>query len=192
MQTTTGAIRKHITHVIFDMDGLLLDTERVYTEATQIILDRFGKKFDWDLKMKMMGRRAIDAGNLLVDTLQIPMTAEEYLAEREVLQNQRFPFSQAMPGAIRLIQHLHKHNVPMAVATSSYKEAFELKTQNHKEWFGLFKEIVKGCDPHLKRGKPAPDIFLLAAERIGATPENCLVFEDATGGKSITNHQRPL
>jgi len=54
---------------------MIVDTERVYTEATQIILDRFGKKFDWDLKMKMMGRRAIDAGNLLVDTLQIPMTA---------------------------------------------------------------------------------------------------------------------
>lgn len=60
------AVRDKITHVIFDMDGTLLDTEPVYTIATQEILAKYGKKFEWSLKSKMMGQRAIDAARILV------------------------------------------------------------------------------------------------------------------------------
>jgi pseudouridine-5'-monophosphatase len=70
---------------LFDCDGLLLDTERVYGEATQQILNRFGKKFEWSMKSQMMGLRGPEAAQLLVDQLKIPMTAQEYLDEREIL-----------------------------------------------------------------------------------------------------------
>lgn len=74
--------QKVVKYIIFDMDGLLLDTERVYTQVTQQIVSRFGKEYTWELKAKLMGTKEMDAAILLVDTLQIPMTPEQYLVER--------------------------------------------------------------------------------------------------------------
>lgn len=55
---------KHITHVVFDMDGLLLDTEIFYTQAQQKVLDQFGKQFTWDLKAKQMGKKALESAQV--------------------------------------------------------------------------------------------------------------------------------
>jgi pseudouridine-5'-monophosphatase len=93
-----------------------------------------------------------------------------------------FPAAQAMPGARRLTMHLASHGVPQAVASSSHRRDFELKITQHREWFACFQCVVLGDDPEVKRGKPAPDIFLTAAARIGAVPSKCLVIEDAPSG----------
>eukprot|EP00937_MAST-01D_sp_MAST-1D-sp2_P006514 g6514.t1 len=155
-----------VTGVLFDMDGLLLDTERVYTEVTQSIVQRFGKEFTWDLKARMMGRKAAEAAQILVDELHIPLTAEAYLQEREEQQDRLFPSCELLPGVERLVRHLKAHKYPIAVATSSHRSAFELKTSRHKELFSLFDVIVTGDDTELRAGKPAPDIFLLALQRL--------------------------
>ena len=93
-----------------------------------------------------------------------------------------FPKAQPMPGARRLTGHLARHGVPQAVASSSHRRDFELKITQHREWFACFQCVVLGDDPEVKRGKPAPDIFLAAAARIGAVPSECLVIEDAPSG----------
>ena len=75
----------NITHILFDMDGLLLDTERLYTIAQQKILDRFGIQFTWEVKSKMMGRKALDAVNVMLDIYNIrdKISAEEFIAKIE-------------------------------------------------------------------------------------------------------------
>jgi pseudouridine-5'-monophosphatase len=70
----------------------------------------------------------------------------------------------------------------MAVATSTHGRLFELKTGHLREWFSRFEAVVVGDDPRLKHGKPAPDIFLLAASDLKAEPRDCLVFEDSPAG----------
>ena len=102
-----------------------------------------------------------------------------------------------MPGVERLIRHLHRpfgsfwhaagrgsprHGVPMAVATSSHRRHFELKTSLHRELFHLMHHIV--CGDQVSRSKPAPEIFLTAKERFAAVPkvDQVLVFEDAPSG----------
>ncbi len=164
------------------MDGVLLDTERFYTEVTQAIVGRWGKVFDWSIKGNMIGRPARDSARYLVETLNLPITPDEYLREREAMLARLFPESEAMPGARALTAALAARGVPQALATSSGRRLFDLKTQKHGEWFRVFSAVVLGDDPRVARGKPAPDIFLLAAAELGATPATCLVIEDAPAG----------
>jgi pseudouridine-5'-monophosphatase len=89
-----------------------------------------------------------------------------------------------MPGAVELTRALAARGVPQAVATSTGRRLFDLKTQRHRAWFETFRAIVLGDDPRIARGKPAPDIFLLAARELGADPATCVVLEDAPSGVS--------
>ncbi|WCJ42341.1 glycerol-3-phosphatase 1 [Euphorbia peplus] len=185
--TTTLSVKAQISHVIFDMDGLILDTEKFYTQVQEKILARYNKKFEWSLKAKMMGMKAIEAAKVFVEATGISdsLSAEDFLVEREDMLRDMFPTSELMPGASRLIRHLHAKGVPICVATGSHKRHFELKTQRHGELFSLMHHIVMGDDPEVKKGKPSPDIFLAAAKRFEGGPVDArkiLVFEDAPSG----------
>ncbi len=171
-----------ITHVIYDNDGLLLDTEPFYTQAHEILAGRYGKVFDWGVKSRMIGLRAEDSAKVVLDALQMPLSVPEYLEARKQLLVRLFPGAEPMPGAVRLSRHLHRAGVPQAVATSSDGYYFDLKITRHRDWFRIFQCVVLGDDPEIANGKPAPDIFLLAAKRLRAKPENCLVFEDSPAG----------
>ncbi len=175
-------MRACITHVIYDVDGLLLDTEPFYTRVNVSIARRYGTNFDWSLKSRTIGLRAEDTAKILVEAMHLPMTPDEYLQMRRRMLEEMFPQAEPMPGAVRLTRHLHKHGIPQGVASSSDRRHFELKTSRHREWFSIFECFVIGADPDVKQGKPAPDIFLVTAERLGAEPSQCLVFEDAPAG----------
>ena len=170
------------THVIFDMDGVLLDTERFYTEVTQAIVGRWGKVFDWSIKGNMIGRSARDSAAYLVETLDLPISADDYLREREAALEVLMPTARPMPGAVELTRALAARGVVQAVATSSGRRLFDLKTARHREWFRVFAAVIVGDDPRLTRSKPAPDIFLLAAEDLAAPPAACVVIEDSPAG----------
>ncbi|CAK9094766.1 unnamed protein product [Durusdinium trenchii] len=173
-----------VTHVVFDMDGLLLDTESAYSVAQQAILDKWNRKFTWDLKAKMMGKKALDACQLCIDELGLSseITAQAFLEERERRLDVLFAKAALLPGVERLVRHLHKHGIPMAVATSSHRRHFDLKTSLHKELFALMNHIVTG--DQVSKSKPNPEIFTHAASLFtpAAPEQQVLVFEDAPSG----------
>ena len=173
---------KSIAHVIYDLDGLLLDTESLHERVNSEVARRYGKTFNKKVKMAIAGRPTLDSARVLVDLLQLPITAEEYLSERNKLLYPLYPTAKALPGTVELIQHLARHNITQAIASSSSRHHFEMKTVNHQQWLKVFETITLGDDPEIERGKPAPDIFLLAAKRLKANPKQCLVFEDSVAG----------
>jgi pseudouridine-5'-monophosphatase len=171
-----------ISYVIFDMDGLLLDTEPFYTEAHTILAARYGKVFDWTVKSKMIGLPAQSSARTMIDSLDLPLSVEEYLEIRAPLLEELFPKAEPLPGAVALTRRFHSMSIPQAVATSSTQHHFDLKTSRHREWFRIFELVITGDDPAIKRGKPNPDIFLQVAGMLRASPGKCLVFEDSPAG----------
>lgn len=176
---------KNVTHVIFDMDGLLIETESVYNKVVNEIASKYGKKHTTQIRMLTLGTPETDTANILIRELGLPLTIDEFLQVYNEKANKELENPSLMPGAKQFVEHLYKHKVPMAVATSSTEPSMKLKTQNHQELFSKFHHIVcGGTDPDVKHGKPAPDIFLVAASRFPDQPDpaQCIVFEDAPNG----------
>ena len=195
------------------MDGLLLDTEDLYTECVNIILERYGKpNLPWSIKAKLQGRPGPSANKIFHDWADLPITQEEYVAQNSALQKNLFPTTKPLPGVVDLLASLGRtrywdlkgqdaataaktQRVHIALATSSHAANFKIKTSHLTELFSVFptQRRVLGDDTRLKagRGKPLPDIFLLALKTINDSlgpneepikPEECLVFEDSVPG----------
>lgn len=173
---------KPITHLIYDFDGLLLNTEPIHAQVNQTIAARYGKTLDASVRTKVMGRRAQDSAQIIIEMLALPLTVQEYLEQKAAIIYDLYPLSCPMPGAMELTQHFYQAGIPQAIASSSSQRPFSAKTIHYQEWMQRFHCIVLGDDPDVKQGKPAPDIFLIAAKRLGAHPEQCLVFEDSLAG----------
>jgi pseudouridine-5'-monophosphatase len=166
--------------VIFDMDGVLLNTEPIYTLATERIAARYGSKYSWEIKRQIMGRDPRFASEVLIRDMQLPLSVDELQAQMKTQLVELMPSAPEMPGASALVEQLYQQGVPLAVATSSARWLFEIKSAGHS-WFQCFSAVVCGDELGL-RYKPAPDIFLAAAERLGQAPAQCLVFEDSLAG----------
>lgn len=178
------------------MDGLLLNTEDLYTDCTNHMLHKYGRpSLPWHIKAQLQGRPGPAAGKIFQDWAQLPIPTEQYRAEVSAMQQELFPTSKPLPGVAKLLADLSTSNVQIALATSSHRENFELKIQRQREMMNVFEEKrrILGDDPRIKigRGKPAPDIYLLALRMINETlppnttpikPAECLVFEDSVPG----------
>lgn len=167
--------------VIFDLDGTLLDTEPLYTLATDRLLAPHGHRITPQLKRRMIGRSAGDSARILIEAFSLPFGVDEYLAAREEELRALFPKAEEVSGARRYVEYLAARGLPMGIATSSYSSLTRLKLAE-RPWRKLVSVVVNGDDPRLARAKPAPDIFLLCAAELGVAPEKCLAFEDSPSG----------
>ena len=171
---------------IFDLDGTLIDTEPIYFDAAEIMINKYGngKKFDWDTKIKTLGSPELVTAKIIVDTFEVKLTPEEFLEKRNAITPEYFKKCPFIEGAKEITDKFKKElKFKTALATSSAKINFDYKTFNKKEWIKEdFDAIVLGDDERIKNGKPAPDIFILAAKEIGLKPNECIIFEDSIGG----------
>src|SRR3954447_4972641 len=145
---------------IFDLDGVLLDTEPLYTRATAQVAARFGKVYDWSVKRDCIGRGTLEAAGIIVEALGLPLTPAALVDERERLLIELVARAAAMPGAEAFSRALADRGVPLAIATSTEAPLYAIKAARHRDWLSIFGAEVCGDDPRVVRAKPAPDIFL--------------------------------
>jgi HAD superfamily hydrolase (TIGR01509 family) len=170
---------------LFDLDGLLLDTEPLHARAWRDAAWSFGTDLDPLQLLTLRGRRRLDCADQVLawirDAGHPCESREALLAVRQPIAERLLVQAPAMPGAERLVRSCHGLGVPMALATSSSRAAVELKAAPHR-WLELIATRVHGDDPKLAAGKPAPDVFLLAAARLGVDAASCWAFEDSPAG----------
>jgi pseudouridine-5'-monophosphatase len=175
-------LRRAARHVIFDLDGVLLDTEPLYTRATAAVAARFGKTYDWSIKGQCIGRGTLEAARVIVDALALPLEPAELVRQRDLILVELLASAPAIPGAQTFTRALARRGVPMAIATSTESKLYATKAAPHREWMSIFDAVVCGDDARVARSKPAPDIFLAAAHDLRAVPADCVVFEDSPFG----------
>ncbi len=170
---------------LFDLDGLLLDTEPLHARAWQQAARHFGRELSAEELMALRGRRRLDCADQVRGWIAAAggpaLSSEELLAVRQPIAEALLVQAPPMPGAPELVAHCQAVGLPMALATSSSREAVALKAAPHP-WLQGIGVRVHGDDPELERGKPAPDVFLLAARRLGVAASACWAFEDSPAG----------
>jgi len=170
---------------LFDLDGLLLDTEPLHARAWQAAAAHFGLELATGPLLALRGRRRLECAQQVIAWMReaglaAPSVAA-LLAVRQPIADALMPAARPMPGARQLVETLVQAAVPMALVTSSSRAAVALKEAPHA-WLAAITSRVHGDDPELAAGKPEPDPYLLAARRLGVAATDCWAFEDSPAG----------
>jgi HAD superfamily hydrolase (TIGR01509 family) len=172
--------RKPVKAALFDMDGLLIDSEAVYIKAMQAAARTFDREMSLDFCHSMIGIPRAECNVMIQEFYGEGFDLEEfrgvYSANVRQLMEARIPIK---PGVIELLDFLAARGLPCGVATSATRDTAE----SHLGRAGLlprFAAVTTRDD--VERAKPFPDIYIKAARRLGVAPENCIAFEDSSPG----------
>ena len=174
-------ISSNIKACIFDMDGLLIDSEPFWEKADAKFFANHDKKHSPEINKHIMGMGHKQIIQYFKDEYAFEGDNEDLIKERVALFYELFLKEiSSMDGAVDLVTKLHDKNIPLAIATSGHTamKANELLEKLHIATY--FKLFITGYD--VKNSKPAPDIYLKTAEELKVDPSHCLVFEDAPNG----------
>jgi HAD superfamily hydrolase (TIGR01509 family) len=167
--------------VIFDNDGLTLDTEHTWTRAESALYARYGTEFTLDHKREMLGTSGERSALMMERHLGQPGRGDELRVElRELVHGELDGAGvEPMPGVIALLDALRDHGVPLGLATNSGRE-FATRALRAAGIYERFAAVVSAED--VERPKPAPDVYLAAAAELGAEPADCVALEDSETG----------
>ena len=165
--------------VVFDLDGLLLDTEEIWDQARRQIADERGGRWREDAQRAMMGMSSPEWSRYMHEEVGVPDPPEQIAAEvvrrLEELYRNRLPL---IPGALDAVRRLAAHR-PLAIASSSNRPLIDLFLELTGT-AGLFRATVSSEE--VERGKPAPDVYLEAARLLEIDPTLCAAIEDSENG----------
>lgn len=169
-----------IKAVIFDMDGVMIDSEPLWEKTERILLGRREIEYSPDYRDRIVGLNQNDSGRLMIDTFELSETVEEIITERvDILTAIYEKELETVQGLLPLLKSLTDKNIPLAVASSSPMRVinFVLDMFSLNDYFTV---VVSGeCT---ENGKPHPDIYLETARLLCVEPRECLAIEDSING----------
>ena len=182
-----------IKALLFDMDGLLFDTERINEETWQLAKKHFGLVSDDKFRDRIRGGDPMNARKVLSEEFgeNFPFEEVEKYRREQFIKIVYDRGIDLKKGAIELLEYAKKNNIKCALATSTVHSKLNHYFPNVKEnVFDYFDVIINGS--MVTHSKPNPEIFLLAANQLNVLPENCLVLEDSINGiKAAKNGNIP-
>lgn len=178
------ALRRSIEAVLFDLDGTLIDSEPVYVDSNREFLARYGVHYDRERSESFVGRGTSEMlKDLEAMHPESPLSALPLAEKTRMIDEAYMAYApgrvKAFPGVEALARRLRDRGVPIAIASGSSPGVIRLMVESCG-FEGLFGAVVAAAE--VPRGKPAPDVFLEAASRLGVDPSRCLVLEDSEFG----------
>lgn len=175
-----SALFEGLSHIIFDLDGLLVDSEILWQVAESDVLARYGKVWNAEIAKSHIGLRLDEAVEVMIAGygLDVSLTAFEeeiFNAMIDLILAQLEP----MMGANEIITAFAEADLTLAIASSSTNHYIQTVVDK-MAWGDVIGLLASAED--VPMGKPAPDVYLLAAEKLGANPANCLALEDSVNG----------
>ncbi|MGL4772529.1 MAG: HAD family hydrolase [Clostridium sp.] len=172
---------ENIKAVIFDMDGVIFDTERVYLENWQKVCKKYGYNMTKELYVQVMGTGRDNVKKVFKENFGQNIPIEDMYKEKdyELLKQLNEDGVPVKEGALEVIKYLKDNNYKLAIATSAKKDRAmkHIKDCNLEEYFDC---II--CGEDVENKKPNPEIFLKAARELMIPKENCIVIEDSEAG----------
>ncbi len=166
--------------VIFDYDGLMVNSEHVVFAAEKEQFQKYNKELTWEYFCESIGVPVADALKMYMKDHNLPVVFEEFLSERNAYVAKYLESNLAlMPGLLSLIKSVKEKGVTMAIATSGKRDYINWGLQK----FAIsdyFKTVI--CIDDVERGKPHPDLFLKVLEKESIKPEETIILEDSLHG----------
>lgn len=170
----------NVKAVFFDLDGTLVDSMHIWKDIDIEFLGRFGYDLPSDLQKNIEGMAFKDTAIYFKTHFDIPLTLEEIMDTWNKMAFHKYTKEIGFkPGALEFVKHLKSMNLPTAICTSNSRELVNAVAES-LGFAPYFDEIITSCE--VGCGKPAPDIYLEAARRVGLAPSDCFVFEDVLAG----------
>ncbi|CAN5782798.1 HAD family phosphatase [soil metagenome] len=169
-----------IQAVVFDLDGLLIDSEPVQFAAWEAFVAEYDRELHDDLRRRMYGTRLVDSAQMVAEELQLPIDGPQVASERDALFFSMIPGNiRAKPGAVDLLGWLRSEGVRTALATSGHQRYVDLACRSA----GIPRRFdVEVTGDLVERGKPDPETFVAAARLLGVPASDTLVLEDSPQG----------
>jgi len=170
----------NIKAVIFDLDGSLVDSMWIWKQIDIDYLGRFGHELPETLQSEIEGMSFLETAIYMKKRFNIPQEIEEMIADWNQMAWDKYEKEVFLkPGVAEFLKECQKRDIKLGIASSNSRELVEnvIRSRGLQDVFGY---IMTGSDD--VKGKPAPDIYLRAAEGLGVKPEFCLVFEDIVQG----------
>lgn len=166
--------------LLFDMDGTLMDSMWLWGDIDIEYLGRFGLEVPENLQVEIEGKGYTETAVYFKETFQLPMSIEEIKADWSRMAFEKYANQVPLKkGAYEFLKEQKASGMKLGIATSNHIDLVMAALKNNQAE-DLFDCIRTACD--VAKGKPAPDVYLSAAEALGVKPEECLVFEDVPMG----------
>ncbi len=165
--------------VIFDMDGVLINSEPLHYESEKAILAEYGLKYTREIHKMYIGTSEEEFWSNILTLYKVSLNTKELSSKKYKYFLDNISRVEPIEPAVRLVKTLYDSGIPLGLASSAEKELIK-KVLKKMSLEKFFKIIQSGSD--VKNAKPDPEIFLITAEKLGASPQECVVIEDSING----------